>query len=193
MGNRGSWPWHLPNYSAPWFGGGWQGNWNWEPNWYSGGGWNPYWGNGWNGGGGFFGFLSALSPWGCNSELGWIPSLNYYNSYGWNGQNYPCDYYAANGYCPTPYVFNVGNGQFWNVGNGYTDYLPADYHAPITVAIQESVPNYSPDGQILSYQLQNFYYNAYWDPQAQNYGYYDYKQQFHWLTFPWNNAWNGGM
>jgi hypothetical protein len=192
MGNRGAWPWHLPNYSAPWF-GGWQGNWNWEPNWYSGGGWNPGWGNGWNNGGGFFGFLSALSPWGSNSELGWIPSLNYYNSYGWNGQNYPCDYYAANGFCPTPYVFNVGNGQFWRVGNGYTDYLPADYHAPITVAVQESVPNYSPDGQILGYQLQNFYYNAYWDPQAQNYGYYDYKQQFHWLTFPWNNAWNGAI
>jgi hypothetical protein len=192
MGNRGAWPWHLPNYSAPWF-GGWQGNWNWEPNWYSGGGWNPGWGNGWNNGGGFLGFLSVLSPWGSNSELGWIPSLNYYNSYGWNGQNYPCDYYAANGFCPTPYVFNVGNGQFWNVGNGYTDYLPADYHAPITVAVQESVPNYSPDGQILGYQLQNFYYNAYWDPQVQNYGYYDYKQQFHWLTFPWNNAWNGAI
>jgi hypothetical protein len=106
-----------------------------------------------------------------------------------DGIDYPCNYFADDGYCPTPYVFDVAAGQFWQPGNGYINFLPASYHAPITVAIQESVPTYSADGQIAGYQLQNFYYNAFWDAEAQSYAYYDYRQQFHWLTFPWLNSW----
>ena len=133
---------------------------------------------------------NLFSPWGTNSNLGWIPNLNYYNGYDWNNQAYPCNYFALNGFCPTQDVFDVSNGQFWQPGVGYVDSLPYGYQAPITVAVQESVPEYAPDGQIMGYQLQNFYYNAFWDPNAQAYGYYDYQQQFHWVTFPWLNSWS---
>ena len=215
--NRAEWPWQLPAYAPGWF-SPWQGNWKWQPNWWNS--WNGYsdpgnwqynswncWNNGlWNYGNGYYGngywghgalgsmlgWLANLLPWGVNSNLGWIPYLNYYNGYSWDGQTYPGNYFAAEGYCPTPYVFDVASGQFWDAGQGYSDYLPADYHAPITVAVQESVPTYGPDGQIIGYQSEPFYYNAYWIPDAQSYGYYDYRQSFHWLTFPWLNSWTGG-
>jgi len=182
VANRANWPWQLPGYAPGWGNNG-QGNWNWNQNWWQANNANNWWN--WNNNGAGWG----LSPWGLNSELGWIAALNYYNQYGWDGNNYPCSYFADEGYCPTPDVFDVEAGQFWQPGNGYSNYLPETNHAPITVAIKESVPTYNPQGQIMGYQIQNFYYNAFWDAQAQSYGYYDYRQQFHWLTFPWLNSW----
>ena len=101
------------------------------------------------------------------------------------------NYFAANGYCPTPYMFNVSSGQFWCPGQGYTDSLPENYHAPISVAVEESVPQYNFQGQAVGYKVQTFHYNAYWNEQNQAYGYYDYRQQYHWVTFPWLHSWVG--
>jgi hypothetical protein len=180
VANRANWPWQLPAYAPGWFNNS-QSPWNWP---------QSNWGN--NNPGGFFGMLGNLfNPWGVNQNQGWIPSLNYYNGYDWDNQNYPCDYYAPNGFCPTPYLFDVSGGQFWQPGTGFSDTLPSGYQAPITVAIQEIVPTYDQSGQISGYQPQTFYYNAFWDSNAQSYGYYDYRQQFHWLTFPWLNSWSG--
>lgn len=180
VADRANWPWQLPPYASGWFNGYNRNPWSWpQPN------------LGWTNGFGMFGGLSNFWPWGINNNLPWVPDLNYYNGYYWNNQNYACDYFASNGFCPTPYVFNVGLGQFWQPGVGYFDSLPYGYEAPITVAVQEIVPEYDQYGQIIGYQRQNFYYNAFWDSNAQCYGYYDYRQQFHWLTFPWLNSWNG--
>jgi hypothetical protein len=179
IADRGSWPWQLPAYAPGWFNGYGPNAWSWpQPN------------LGWANGFGMFGGLASLCPWGINNNLPWIPDMNYYNGYYWNNQDYPCDYFATNGFCPTPYVFNVGQGQFWQPGGGYFDSLPYGYQAPITVAVQEVVPSYDQNGQIIGFQKENFYYNAFWDPNAQAYGYYDYQQQFHWVTFPWLNSWN---
>jgi len=76
-------------------------------------------------------------------------------------------------------------------GHGYVDSLPQGFTAPITVSVQESVPDYNFQGQIVGYKIQPFNYNAYWNQQNQAYGYYDYRQQYHWLTFPWLNSWSG--
>jgi len=180
VANRANWPWQLPAYAPGWFNNS-QSPWNW-----------PQSNRGNNNPGGFFGMLGNLfNPWGVNQNQGWIPALNYYNGYDWDNQNYPCDYYAPNGFCPTPYLFDVSGGQFWQPGAGFSDTLPSGYQAPITVAIQEIVPTYDQSGQISGYQPQTFYYNAFWDSNAQSYGYYDYRQQFHWLTFPWLNSWSG--
>lgn len=180
VADRANWPWQLPPYASGWFNGYNRNPWSWpQPN------------LGWTNGFGMFGGLSNFWPWGINNNLPWVPDLNYYDGYYWNNQNYACDYFASNGFCPTPYVFNVGLGQFWQPGVGYFDSLPYGYEAPITVAVQEIVPEYDQYGQIIGYQRQNFYYNAFWDSNAQCYGYYDYRQQFHWLTFPWLNSWNG--
>jgi hypothetical protein len=190
--NRSDWPWSLPQYSPGWFNNNQQQYpWNWpQQNGLNNGDWNNG-GGGWNQGGGFLGTLARLfSPQGVNPNLGWIPNLNYYNRYDWDNQTYPCDYFSLNGFCPTPAVFNVSTGQIWQPGVGYFDNLPDGYNAPITVAVQESVPTYDQSGQIVGYQIENFYYNAFWDPNAQAYGYYDYQQQFHWVTFPWLNSWS---
>ena len=210
VADRSLWPWRLPPYAPGWF-NRWQGNWAWpQSNWW---GWqqpgyDEWWNNWeqtgynnwWNGygyynGGGigaFSGFLAGLMPWGMNSDLGWIPDMNYYNAYNWDGDNYPGNYFATTGYVPTQYVFDVATGQFWDVGEGFTDYLPANYDAPITVAADESVPDYDQEGRITGYEVRPFYYNAFWDQNAQAYGYYDYRQEFHWLTFPWLNCWAAG-
>jgi len=179
IADRGAWPWHLPAYAPGWF-NNWHGDWQYNNSgWQGPGFWNNY-----RGSLPWWGALAGLWPGGVNSDLGWVPYVNYYNGYNWDGNNYPCDYMADDGYCPTPYVFSVPNGQYWQVGRGYSNYLPAAYHAPITVAMQESVPEYDLGGQIVGYRLQTFYYNAFWDQQAQTYGYYDYRQQFHWVNAP---------
>ena len=134
--------------------------------------------------------LADLFPWGMNSDLGWVPYQNYYDGYTIDGETYPANYFAANGYCPTHYVFIVATGQFQFPG-GFVDSLPPGYTAPITVSVQESVPNYNFLGQIVGYKFQTFNYNAYWNEQHQAYGYYDYREQFHWLTFPWLRSWSG--
>jgi hypothetical protein len=191
---RNNWSWHLPPYSPGWF-SGWNGPWSWNNNWYSGNNWG--WWNGpgfWNG---YYGTLPwymrlmSLWPFGINSGLGWSPYMNDYSAYYWNGYNYPIDYYACNGYVPTQYVFSVPNGRYWNVGRGYTNSLPSGYHAPLTVAVKESVPQYNTYGQIVAYKFETFYYNAFWDSQAQAYGYYDYRQQFHLVNLPGLNTYSG--
>jgi hypothetical protein len=88
-------------------------------------------------------------------------------------------------------VFNAATGQFWVPGQGYSDYLPSGFRAPITVQVQESVPQYNYIGRIVGYKFQTMNYNAYWNEEHQSYGYYDYRQQFHWLTFPWLKSWSG--
>jgi hypothetical protein len=119
---------------------------------------------------------------------GWA-NLGYYTGYWWGGSTYPQCYYAPDGYCPTPWLFYPGYGQFWQPGIGYCDYLPNGYNAPITIAVQEIVPVYNARGQIMDYRPETFQYNAYWDPRAQAYGYYDYRGAFHWTTFPWLRSW----
>jgi hypothetical protein len=59
------------------------------------------------------------------------------------------------------------------------------------VQVQESVPQYNYIGRIVGYKFQTMNYNAYWNEEHQSYGYYDYRQQFHWLTFPWLKSWSG--
>jgi hypothetical protein len=86
-------------------------------------------------------------------------------------------------------LFYPAYGQFWQPGIGYSDYLSGGYHAPITVAVQEVVPMYDAYGRIMGYRPETFYYNAYWDPNAEAYGYYDYRGAFHWVTFPWLRSW----
>jgi len=141
--------------------GTWPGSWYPVPGWQTTGGW-------WN-----------------NSNLG------YYNNYWWNGQSYPWDYYAMAGYLPTPYIFDVASGLFLDPSLGYFDALPNGYDQPITVAITEVVPEYDYWGNVIAYRSEVFYYNAIWDPAAQAYGYYDYRGQFHWTTFPWLHSWMG--
>jgi hypothetical protein len=115
----------------------------------------------------------------------WMSNLLYFTGYSIGGNTYPDNYFAMNGYAPTPYVFDVASGQFWQPSVGFADYLPNNYRAPITVSVQEVVPSFDGKGSIVGYQPQTFYYNAYWDNDAQSYGYYDYRNKFHWLTFPW--------
>jgi hypothetical protein len=191
--SRSNWSWQVPPYAPGWF-SGWHGNWNWNNNWWAAN--NSGWWNGpgfWNG---YYGSLpwwdrlASVWPWGVNSDCGWLPYMNCYSAYYWDGNNYPMDYYADNGYVPTQYVFSVPNGQYWQVGSAYSSELPSGYHAPITVAVKESVPQYNLFGQIVSYKLQTFYYNAFWDHQAQTYGYYDYRQQFHLMNLPGLNAYS---
>lgn len=203
VGNPAAWPWQLPAYSPGWFngwGGGWNGPWSWPSNWYNNSGWGwPGWGGpncyswnwGYGGYGGIWNSLLSLLPWGVNSNYGWVPYLHYYNGYTMNGATYPQQYYATNGFTPTHYVFNVSTGQFWAPGVGYVDQLPLGYIAPITVAVQESVPMYTSGGQVEGYNMQTFDYNAFWNRQAQAYGFYDYRQQYHNLTFPWLPSWEG--
>jgi hypothetical protein len=116
-------------------------------------------------------------------------SLGYYPGYSWNGTNYPFSYYAPSGYCPTPYLFLSDCGAFCQPGVGYADCLPYGYNQPISIAINEVVPAYDANGNIIGYQDETFYYDACWDANAQAYGYYDYRGEFHWVTFPWLNTW----
>jgi hypothetical protein len=190
---RSNWSWQVPPYAPGWFSGS-PGPWNWNNNW-----WQPNnygWLNGpgfWNG---YYGSLPwwmrlmSLWPGGINSNLGWLPYTNCYSAYYWDGNNYPIDYYATNGYVPTQYVFSVPNGRFWHVGSGYSNYLPSGYNAPITVAVKESVPQYNTFGQIVGYKFETFYYNAFWDNQARAYGYYDYRQQYHLANLPGLNTYS---
>ncbi len=164
-------------------------------------GWNDYddWNN-WNDqyvnaqpfyGGYNFGPLSFVSNIiGGGGAVGgatndWLSNLLYFTNYTTGGQTYPAKYFAMNSYAPTPYVFSVDSGQFWQAGVGYADYLPNDDHSPLTVALQEVVPSFDAKEKIVGYQPETFYYDAYWDPDKQSYGYYDYRSKFHWLTFPW--------
>jgi hypothetical protein len=195
VANPAAWPWTLPAYAPGWF-NSWNGPWSWANNWYDNGwGWGggpyPSWDLGYGGYGGIWSFLANLLPWGLNSNDGWVPYLHYYSGYSWDGSTYPQNYYASNGFVPTRYVFDVATGQFWAPGVGYVDYLPPDYTAPITVAMQESVPMYDTSGQIDGYKMETFDYNGFWDANAQAYGFYDYRQQFHYLTFPWLSSWEG--
>jgi hypothetical protein len=194
VSNLAAWPWALPPYAPGWF-NSWNGPWNWPSYWYNNGGawgnWSPFWNLGYGGYGGVWSLLANLLPWGMNTDLGWVPSLHYYNGYAWDGNTYPVNYYAASGFVPTRYVFNVATGQFWAPGLGYVDSLPNGFTAPITVAVQESVPAYTTSGQIDGYKMQSFNYNGFWEARAQAYGFYDYKQQFHYLTFPWLSSWQG--
>jgi hypothetical protein len=124
---------------------------------------------------------------------GWNPgpnsgNLGYYPGYSYNGVNYPYNYYADQGYCPTPWLFFLNSGAFWQPGMGYADYLPYGYNQPISIAVNEVVPAYDGYGNIIGYQNETFYYNASWDPNSQAYGYYDYRGAFHWTTFPWLNT-----
>jgi hypothetical protein len=80
-------------------------------------------------------------------------------------------------------------GAFYQPGAGYADCLPYEYNQPISIAVNEVVPAYDARGNIIGYQDETFYYNACWDPNAQAYGYYDYRGGFHWVTFPWLNTW----
>jgi hypothetical protein len=189
VANRGAWPWQLPAYSPAWFNNG-GGNNNWWQD--GGGGWDngPSCFNGWGGSLPWWATMANLMPWGMNSNMGWVPYQDYYNGYSIDGQTYGDKYFAPNGYCPTNYIFNVATGQFLVPGHGYVDYLPQGYTAPITVSVQESVPNYNFQGQVVGYKIQTFYYNGYWNQQNEAYGYYDYRQQYHWLTFPWLNSWS---
>jgi hypothetical protein len=120
---------------------------------------------------------------------GWA-NLGYYPNFWWGGSIFPGAFFAGNGYCPTPYLFDVGCGQFWQPGGGYFDYLPNGYDAPITVSVMEVVPEYDAYGNIIGYRPHRFRYNAFWDPNAQAYGYYDYHNVFHWCTFPGLNSWS---
>jgi hypothetical protein len=130
---------------------------------------------------------------GWQTTGGWwnTSGLGYYDNYWWNDQFFPFNYYALAGYCPTPYIFDVNSGLFLSPGLGYLDFLPLGYEQPITVAITEVVPEYDFWGNIVGYRQELFYYNAVWDPAAQAYGYYDYRGQFHYVTFPWLNSWMG--
>ncbi len=196
--NPAAWPWTLPPYAPAWF-SSWNGPWNWPINWYANPGWG--WNSGWNtpwtwdtnyyGYGGLSGWLDNFLPWGCNTDLGWVPSLNYYSGYTLDGVRYPHRYFATRGFVPTHYIFDVSTGQFYLPGVGYTDRLPPGFVAPITVAVQESVPEYMSNGEIAGYRVEPFQYNAFWDPQAQAYGFYNYRQQFEYLTFPWLSSWEG--
>ncbi len=100
-------------------------------------------------------------------------------------------FFAFYEYCPTDYIFLVGNGQFWVPGQGwvYVDFLPEQYFEPITVAIEEVVPVVDDNGDIVAYEQNTYYYNAIWDQFAQAYGYFDYQGQFHWLSLPWLQSW----
>jgi hypothetical protein len=121
---------------------------------------------------------------GSGSPNDWLANLLYSTGYSTGGNTYPANYFAMNGYVPTPYVFNVASGQFWQPGVGYSDSLPNNYQAPITVSAQEVVPSFDANGNIVGYQPQTFYNDAYWDNDAQSYGYYDYRKKFHWARFP---------
>jgi hypothetical protein len=142
----------------------------------------PFYGD--DGNSGPLGMLGNLFGGGHADNNSWMNNLLYFNAYSMAGNDYPVNYFAMNGYAPTPYVFIVDSGQFWQPGTGYLDTLPANYNAPITVAVQEVVPSFAANGNIAGYQPQQFYYDAFWDTNAQSYGYYDYRNKFHWLTFP---------
>jgi len=114
----------------------------------------------------------------------WLGNLLYFTGYSIDGNTYPINYFAMNGYVPTPYVFDVNSGQFWEPGVGYADCLPDNYQAPISVYMQEVVPSFDGSGRITGYKPQPFFYNGFWDNNSQAYGYYDYRSKFHWLTFP---------
>jgi hypothetical protein len=131
---------------------------------------------------------SARWPGHWRTGPGWA-NLGYYTGYWYNGATYPAFYYAPEGFCPTPYLFYAESGEFWEPGFGYSDYLPYGYHQPITVAVNEIVPVYDAYGDVIDYRQETFYYNAFWDDNAQAYGFYDYRGAFHWLTYPWLQSW----
>jgi hypothetical protein len=181
---------------------------------YGAAGFNPYWDSwnnfgdwdGWNSqyancdpfygaGMGPLGLLVNFFEGSSNEDFGgigvvgsgssnWIDNLLYFDGYSVNGNTYPINYFAMNGFVPTPYVFDVNSGQFWQPGVGYSDVLPSNYQAPIAVHLQEVVPSFDGRGRITGYKPQPFCYNAFWDNNSQAYGYYDYRSKFHWLTFP---------
>ena len=134
--------------------------------------------------------ISNYSQWPSHWNPGaGAANLGYYPGYSWNGTNYPFSYYAPSGYCPTPYLFLSDCGAFWQPGMGYCDYLPYGYNQPISIGVDEVVPAYDAYGDIIGYRNETFYYNAFWDPNVQAYGYYDYRGGFHWVTFPWLHSW----
>jgi hypothetical protein len=132
---------------------------------------------------------SGQAPWQWPWQPSWNNNMGLYNGYWWNGASYPLNYYALQSFCPTPYAFNPLYGQFWSPGNGYTNQLPYGYNAPITISVNQVVPVYGWFGNVVSYQTELFNYNAFWDPNEQAYGYYDYLGQFHWMTYPAFESW----
>lgn len=200
--NSGQYGGLSPYFGYPYGANGSSNFWN---NWNNFQGWNnwnnQYANSGPNYGGGDSGFMGFLGNMfgnpegvglGTGSPNDWLSNLLYSTGYSTGGNTYPANYFAMNGYVPTPYVFNVASGQFWQPGVGYSDYLPNDYQAPITVSAQEVVPSFDDAGNITGYQPQTFYNDAYWDNDAQSYGYYDYRKKFHWAKFPGLGVATGG-
>ncbi len=132
----------------------------------------------------------ALWPGGWHPGASWS-KMWYYTGYWWGGYRYPYRYYALNSYCPTLYLLDLLNTTLQQIGTGKISYLPAGYQLPITVAVQEQIPIADAYGNILRYQNETFYYNALWNASAQAYGYFDYHNQYHLLTYQWYNTWLG--
>jgi hypothetical protein len=80
-----------------------------------------------------------------DSSQRWRPQaswgiIGHFDGYCYNNDTVTTSFFAAGDWCPTAYTFLVDSGEFWQAGNGYFDYLPADYAGPITVAVWEYLP-----------------------------------------------------
>ena len=119
----------------------------------------------------------------------WMPfglgvGIGFYNGWGFNGIDIVYangdGYYALDGFCPTEYIYTVDRGSYWRPdGDSWYGRLPSDYDAPITVAVREVVPVTDEYGNVVGYESHLFYYNAYFDDESGEYGYYDYEGDFH--------------
>lgn len=94
-------------------------------------------------------------------------------------------------YCYSEYWFEVESGRFFwlNDGGVWIDCLPEEYREPITIRVTETVPVLDADGTVIAFETQTFLYVALWDDENQVYGYYDWQDTYHVVTFPWLASW----
>jgi hypothetical protein len=116
--------------------------------------------------------------------------------WGWCG-NYWFDFeidlmfICCDDYCFSEYWFEVETGRFFwfNNGGSWIDCLPDTYHEPITIRVSETVPVLDDGGNVIAFETQTFLYVALWDDATQIYGYYDWQDNYHVVTFPWLASW----
>jgi hypothetical protein len=101
------------------------------------------------------------------------------------------EFICAEEYCFSEYSFEIESGRFWWANNCgvWIDTLPGEYRLPITIRVTETVPVLDDQGQVIGYDTQLFLYVAVWDDANQAYGYYDWQDTYHIVSFPWLSSW----
>jgi hypothetical protein len=118
------------------------------------------------------------------------PGWGWCNRY-WFNFELEMEFICFEEYCFSEYYFDIETGGFWwmNGAGTWIDCLPDGYHEPISIKVTETVPVLGDDGAVIAYETQVFIYVALWDDVNQVYGYFDWQDNYHVVTFPWLASW----